>query len=214
MSYNDDFQYSVKEIMGYTKIQTDAPPQELVTEVERSLRSRPNVVSGPITYGRGDHDACESYLKFGIQDGDVCLSTRGRHTELTSMEVHQQDRRSDREARFSSPPRPGHRPLAHSSNQLGNQCCPPSPKWCLGLPNPVRRPGGQSDNLEALSDLPPLVERRIRTGKRNIENFQFAIERGTVRARRTQDGDFTACWGIYCVARIFRGSVGDGYVSP
>ncbi|CAG7991056.1 unnamed protein product [Penicillium olsonii] len=32
------------EVMGYTKVQASAPPQELVTEVERSLRSRPNVV--------------------------------------------------------------------------------------------------------------------------------------------------------------------------
>lgn len=138
MSYNDNLQYSAMEVMGYATIQTGAPPQKLVTEVERSLRSRPNVVSGPVTYGRGDHDACESYLKFGIQDGDVCPSTRRRYTELTSMEVHQEDRRSDREARFSSPPRPGHRPLVHSSNQLGNQCRPPGPKWCLSLPSPVR----------------------------------------------------------------------------
>ncbi|KAJ6119045.1 hypothetical protein N7471_012996 [Penicillium samsonianum] len=70
MSYNDNLQYSAMEILGYAKIQTGAPPQKLVTEVERSLRSGPNVVSGPVTYGRGDHDACESYLKFGIQDGD------------------------------------------------------------------------------------------------------------------------------------------------
>lgn len=76
------------EILGYAKVQTGAPPQKLVTEVERSLRSRPNVVSGPVMYGRGDHDACESYLKFGIQDGDVCPSTRRRYTELISMEVH------------------------------------------------------------------------------------------------------------------------------
>jgi hypothetical protein len=96
MSYNDNFQYSAMEVMGYTKVQTGAPPRELVTEVERSLRSRPNVVSGPVTYGRGDHDACENYLKFGIQNGDVCSSTRGRYTELTSMEVHQEDRRSAR----------------------------------------------------------------------------------------------------------------------
>ncbi|OQE62064.1 hypothetical protein PENNAL_c0273G02691, partial [Penicillium nalgiovense] len=48
MSYNDSFQYSAMEVMGYATIQTGAPPQQLVTEVERSLRSRPNVVSGPV----------------------------------------------------------------------------------------------------------------------------------------------------------------------
>ena len=98
MSYNDNFQYSAMEVMGYTKVQAGAPPGELVTKVEKSLRSRPNVVSGSAMYGRGDHDACESYLKFGIQDDDVCSSTRGRYAELTSMEVHQKDRRSDRKA--------------------------------------------------------------------------------------------------------------------
>lgn len=62
------------EVVGYTKLQTTAPPQDMATEVERSFRSRPILVSGPVTYGRGDHDACESYLKFGIEDGEVCLS--------------------------------------------------------------------------------------------------------------------------------------------
>ena len=130
------------------------------------------------------------------------------------MEVHQEDRRSDRKARFSAPPRPGRRPLVQSTNQLRDQCRPPGQKWCLSLPNPVGLPGGPSDNLEALSDLPPFVERRIRTGKGDTENFPFAIERGTVRARSTQNGNFTSCWGISCVARIFGGSVGDGYVCP
>ncbi|CAG8000450.1 unnamed protein product, partial [Penicillium salamii] len=70
MSYSDNFQYSAMEVMGYTKVQAGAPPRELVTKVEKSLRSRPNVVSGSAMYERGDHDACESYLKFGIQDDD------------------------------------------------------------------------------------------------------------------------------------------------
>lgn len=82
------------EVMGYIKLQTGSPPEEMITEVERSLRSRPNVVSGPVTYGRS-----KNYLKFGIQE---------------------------------------------------------------------------------------LVEPRIRTRKRNMEIFQFAIERGTVRARRVK----------------------------
>lgn len=72
MSYNDTIQPSAMEIMGYSKLQTGSPPEGMVTEVERSLWSRPNVVSGPVTYGRGDHDACERYLKFGIEDDEVC----------------------------------------------------------------------------------------------------------------------------------------------
>lgn len=84
------------EALGYAKIQTGAPSQNLVTEVERSLRSRPNVVSGPVMYGRGDHDGCGSYLKFAIEDGEVFSSKRGRYTKLTFMEVRQEDRRSDR----------------------------------------------------------------------------------------------------------------------
>ncbi|KAI1829216.1 hypothetical protein DTO027I6_9884 [Penicillium roqueforti] len=70
MPYDDTIQYSAMEIMGYSKVQTGLPTKDMVTEVERSLWSRPNKVSGPVTYGRGNHDACESFLKFGIQDGD------------------------------------------------------------------------------------------------------------------------------------------------
>jgi hypothetical protein len=62
------------EDMGYSRLPADSPPQTMVTEVKRSLRTRPKEVSGPVMYGRGDHDACESFLRFGIQDNDVCPS--------------------------------------------------------------------------------------------------------------------------------------------
>ncbi|CAG8244812.1 unnamed protein product [Penicillium salamii] len=70
MSFDHTIPYSAMEVMGYSKLQASSPPESMVREVERSLRSRPNEVSKTVTYGRGDHDACESYLKFGIQDGD------------------------------------------------------------------------------------------------------------------------------------------------
>lgn len=181
MSFDHTIPYSAMEVMGYSKLQASSPPESMVREVERSLRSRPNEVSETVTYGRGDHDACESFLRFGIQDHDVCLSIQWSIYRTEIMEVHQEDRRSDRKARFSSPPRPGHRPLSRSPNQLGNQCRPSGPKRSLSFPNPLRR---QSD-LETLSNLPPLVEHRIRTGKRNTEIFQSDIERGTFRARCT-----------------------------
>lgn len=181
MSFDHTIPYSAMEVMGYSKLQASSPPESMVREVERSLRSRPNEVSETVTYGRGDHDACESFLRFGIQDHDVCLSIQWSIYRTKIMEVHQEDRRSDRKARFSSPPRPGHRPLSRSPNQLGNQCRPSGPKRSLSFPNPLRR---QSD-LETLSNLPPLVEHRIRTGKRNADIVLFAIERGTFRARCT-----------------------------
>ncbi|CAG7936818.1 unnamed protein product [Penicillium nalgiovense] len=68
MPYDDTFEYSAIEVMGYSKLQADWPADDLVTEVEGSLRSRPNEVLEPVTYGRGDHDACERYLRSGIQD--------------------------------------------------------------------------------------------------------------------------------------------------
>jgi hypothetical protein len=185
MSFDHTIPYSAMEVMGYSKLQASSPPESMVREVERSLRSRPNEVSETVTYGRGDHDACESFLRFGIQDHDVCLSIQWSIYRTKIMEVHQEDRRSDRKARFSSPPRPSHRPLSRFPNQLGNQGRPSGPKRSLSFPNPPREPGGQSDNLEALPGLTPLVEHRIRTGKRNADIVLFAIERGTFRARCT-----------------------------
>lgn len=68
---------------------------------------------------------------------------------------------------------------------MGNERGPSGPKRSVSFPNPLREPGGQSDNLEALPGLTPLVEHRIRTGKGNIKLFQSDIERGTFRARCT-----------------------------
>ncbi|OGE46819.1 hypothetical protein PENARI_c063G03720, partial [Penicillium arizonense] len=62
--------YSAMEDMGYSMLPADSPPENMATEVERSLRSRPNEVSGPIMYGRGDHDACENFLRFGLQGSE------------------------------------------------------------------------------------------------------------------------------------------------
>ncbi|CAG8122638.1 unnamed protein product [Penicillium nalgiovense] len=56
------------EVMGYSKLQAGSPPESIVREVETSLRSRPNEVSETVMYGRGDDAACDSFLKFGIQD--------------------------------------------------------------------------------------------------------------------------------------------------
>ncbi|KAJ5771512.1 uncharacterized protein N7511_003563 [Penicillium nucicola] len=84
MSFDNSIRPSVMEMMGYTNLEALAPPHETVTEVVTSLRSRPNVVSGPTTYGRGDRKACNSFLKFGIQDGDLQFTRKveeaiGRH---------------------------------------------------------------------------------------------------------------------------------------
>ncbi|KAJ5852781.1 uncharacterized protein N7529_012166 [Penicillium soppii] len=49
MSFGDTIQYSARGVMGCTRLQTGAPPEEMVPEVERSLWSRPNVVSGLFT---------------------------------------------------------------------------------------------------------------------------------------------------------------------
>ncbi|KAJ5277567.1 hypothetical protein N7534_003635 [Penicillium rubens] len=70
MSFDHTIPYSAMEVMGYSKLQASSPPESMVREVERSLRSRPNEVSETVTYGRGDHEACESFLRFGIQDND------------------------------------------------------------------------------------------------------------------------------------------------
>ncbi|CAG7977542.1 unnamed protein product [Penicillium nalgiovense] len=70
MSFDHTIPYSAMEVMGYSKLQASSPPESMVREVERSLRSRPNEVSETVTYGRGDHDACESFLRFGIQGND------------------------------------------------------------------------------------------------------------------------------------------------
>ncbi|KAJ5244980.1 hypothetical protein N7489_005076 [Penicillium chrysogenum] len=70
MSFEDTIPYSATEVMGYSKLQAGSPPESMVREVVRSLRSRPNEVSEPVTYGRGDHDASESFLRFEIQDHD------------------------------------------------------------------------------------------------------------------------------------------------
>jgi hypothetical protein len=76
MSYDDIMGYSAMEDMGYSMLPADSPPENMATEVERSLRSRPNEVSGPIMYGRGDHDACENFLRFGLQGSEVCSSVQ------------------------------------------------------------------------------------------------------------------------------------------
>lgn len=76
------------EVLGYSKLQADSPPEAMVKEVERSFRSEQNQVDGHLVYGGGDHDACESLLKFGIQESDVCLPIQ-RHlqAELTLVAV-------------------------------------------------------------------------------------------------------------------------------
>ncbi|KAJ5277477.1 hypothetical protein N7534_003565 [Penicillium rubens] len=68
MSFDHTIPYSAMEVMGYSKLQASSPPESMVREVERSLRSRPNEASETVTYGRGDDVACESFLRFGIQD--------------------------------------------------------------------------------------------------------------------------------------------------
>ncbi|CAG8086370.1 unnamed protein product [Penicillium nalgiovense] len=68
MLFDHTIPHSAMEVMGYSKLRAGLPPEDLVREVEGSLWPRSNVVSGPITYGRGDHDACERFLRFGIQD--------------------------------------------------------------------------------------------------------------------------------------------------
>ncbi|CAG8152625.1 unnamed protein product [Penicillium nalgiovense] len=70
MSFDHTIPYSAMEVMGYSKLQAGSPPDSMVREVETSLRSRPNEVSETVTYGRGDHEACESFLRFGIQGND------------------------------------------------------------------------------------------------------------------------------------------------
>lgn len=86
--WGDLTQRPAMEVMGYSKLQASPPPQAMILELERSLRVRPNVVSGSVIYGRGDHDACEDFLKFGLQESDVCLPTRDHGTGLTIREVH------------------------------------------------------------------------------------------------------------------------------
>ena len=60
------------EVMGYSKLLAGSLPERMVTEVKEYLQLRPHEESGPVKYGRGDHDACESFLRFGIQDNVVC----------------------------------------------------------------------------------------------------------------------------------------------
>ncbi|CAG8875815.1 unnamed protein product [Penicillium salamii] len=152
-SYNDNFQYSAMEVMGYTKVQASAPPQELVTEVEKSLRSRPNVVSGSVTYGRGDHDACESYLKFGIQDGDFTRKIEeviGRPAFL----LHQGP------------------VVVHSSNLPTN--------WGINAAHPVRN--GVSVFRTLSGDLEDRVTTlKLYPISHHLSSAEFAQERGTPR---------------------------------
>ncbi|CAG7965995.1 unnamed protein product [Penicillium salamii] len=154
MSYNDNLQYSAMEILGYAKIQTGAPPQKLVSEVERSLRSQPNVVSGPVTYGRGDHDACESYLKFGIQDGDFTRKI---------------------EEVIGRPAFPLHQGpvIVHSSNLPTN--------WGINAAHPVRNGvsvfrvlSGNLEDRVATLKLYPISH--------HLSSAEFAQERGTSRS--------------------------------
>lgn len=76
------------EVMGYNNHQVDSPPEAMVKEVERFFRSESNQLDGHLVYGGGDHGACESLLKFGIQESDVCLPIQ-RHlqAELTLVIV-------------------------------------------------------------------------------------------------------------------------------
>jgi hypothetical protein len=71
--YVDPTVQPAMELMGYCEIQANSPSEDMVRDVKKSLRERLHEVSGSMVYGRGDHDACERFLNFGIPDGDVCL---------------------------------------------------------------------------------------------------------------------------------------------
>lgn len=76
------------DVMGYSKLQAESPPESMVKEVERAFRLEPYQVDGHLVYGGGDPDACESFLQFGIQESDVCLQLQ-RHlqAQLTPVAV-------------------------------------------------------------------------------------------------------------------------------
>lgn len=45
------------------------------------FRSESNQVDEHLVYGGGDHGTCESLLKFGIQESDVCLPIQRHHRQ-------------------------------------------------------------------------------------------------------------------------------------
>lgn len=59
------------EVLGYSTLPARPAPQAIVAEVETSLRRQPHSTAGPVTFGRGDRNACESFLKYGTDDGEV-----------------------------------------------------------------------------------------------------------------------------------------------
>lgn len=65
------------EVLGYSKLQAILAPPNMVTQVKRSLLLQSNLVAGPAIFGRRDRNACEGFLKFGINDGERSGSFRG-----------------------------------------------------------------------------------------------------------------------------------------
>lgn len=61
------------EVLGYRTLLARLAPQAVAAEVETSLRRRPHITAGPVTYGRGDRRACEDFLKYGANDSEVSL---------------------------------------------------------------------------------------------------------------------------------------------
>jgi hypothetical protein len=86
--YGDITTGSEMEVMGYSKLQADSPPEAMIKETEGSFRSEQNQVDGHLVYGGGDHAVCERLLKFGIQESDVwLLIQRHLQAELTLVAV-------------------------------------------------------------------------------------------------------------------------------
>jgi hypothetical protein len=78
------------EVLGYSKLPAPLAPQVMIAEVETSLRRQDNIRSDPVTYGRGDRNACEDFLKFGTNDEDVILRMLKYRRRLTTIEVEQE----------------------------------------------------------------------------------------------------------------------------
>ncbi|CAG7997774.1 unnamed protein product [Penicillium salamii] len=157
MWYNGNFQYSAMEVVGYTKLQTTAPPQDMATDVERSFRSRPIVVSGPVRYGRGDHDACESYLKFGIEDGEFTRKFTRKIEEVIGRPAF----------------------LLHQGPVVVQSSGLPT-NWAINAAHPVR------NGVSVFRTLSGDLEDRVTTLKlypisHHLSSAEFAQERGTPR---------------------------------
>jgi hypothetical protein len=67
----------------YPHININVLPSHPVTELERSVRSRPNKVSVSVVYGRGDHQVWNTRWGIGDQHFWECLS--GRRGGLASV---------------------------------------------------------------------------------------------------------------------------------